>query len=38
MFKKHPKPKKEEPIKVAAKTKVPEPIIDKKAKPKKEGI
>jgi hypothetical protein len=37
MFKKHPKPKKEEPIKVAAKTKAPEPIVNKKSKPKKEG-
>jgi hypothetical protein len=36
MFKKHPKPKKEEPIKVAAKTKG--TAVDKKAKPKKEGI
>ncbi len=38
MFKKHPKPKKAEPIKVAAKSKAPEPIINKKAKTKKDGI
>jgi hypothetical protein len=39
MFKKHPKPKKEEPIKVGAKGKVIAPaVVDKKVKPKKESI